>query len=564
MLSSLHINNFALIDDLNMSLTSGLTIITGETGAGKSIILGAIDLLCGRRADTKVLRNKERKALVEADFEISTYKGVKDKLQELDYEVPADGHLIMRREISPSGRSRAFINDTPANLQAMAALSSLLLDVHSQHQTQAIVADPKVRLRFLDSINADTRLRDAYKDVFRRYVKVRQRVHDLRQTVEADSKERSMLEFNLSKLVKLQPKIGEQKELDARYDMQSRSLQIKEKLDEAISLLAGEADSASERMERSLSLMRRAQISALTGNGDDSLENRLSSIIIELKDIAGELVDIDVSLDNDPEVLRKLEERLNDLYEAQIYFKVRDPDELVALKNEFQRKLDSQGVKGRELPELEREMRRLAEELKEAAASLTEERKRIACEFSEELAKSARNLGLPNLKFKADVVETRLSADGADQIDFLCAFNKNQPYMQLQDTASGGEASRLMLSMKAIIAGKTEMPTLIFDEIDTGISGEIASKAGRMMKEIGERIQVLAITHLPQVAVAGSNHFKVYKQDTEKETVTNIKKLTREERKREIAKMLSGSVIDEAALQNAEFLMNEAQSSNNL
>lgn len=176
MLSSLHINNFALIDDLNMSLTSGLTIITGETGAGKSIILGAIDLLCGRRADTKVLRNKERKALVEADFEISTYKGVKDKLQELDYEVPADGHLIMRREISPSGRSRAFINDTPANLQAMAALSSLLLDVHSQHQTQAIVADPKVRLRFLDSINADTRLRDAYKDVFRRYVKVRQRV----------------------------------------------------------------------------------------------------------------------------------------------------------------------------------------------------------------------------------------------------------------------------------------------------------------------------------------------------------------------------------------------------
>lgn len=564
MLSSLHINNFALIDDLNMSLTSGLTIITGETGAGKSIILGAIDLLCGRRADTKVLRNKERKALVEADFEISTYKGVKDKLQELDYEVPADGHLIMRREISPSGRSRAFINDTPANLQAMAALSSLLLDVHSQHQTQAIVADPKVRLRFLDSINADTRLRDAYKDVFRRYVKVRQRVHDLRQTVEADSKERSMLEFNLSKLVKLQPKIGEQKELDARYDMQSRSLQIKEKLDEAISLLAGEADSASERMERSLSLMRRAQISALTGNGDDSLENRLSSIIIELKDIAGELVDIDVSLDNDPEVLRKLEERLNDLYEAQIYFKVRDPDELVALKNELQRKLDSQGVKGRELPELEREMRRLAEELKEAAASLTEERKRIACEFSEELAKSARNLGLPNLKFKADVVETRLSADGADQIDFLCAFNKNQPYMQLQDTASGGEASRLMLSMKVIIAGKTEMPTLIFDEIDTGISGEIASKAGRMMKEIGERIQVLAITHLPQVAVAGSNHFKVYKQDTEKETVTNIKKLTREERKREIAKMLSGSVIDEAALQNAEFLMNEAQSSNNL
>jgi DNA repair protein RecN (Recombination protein N) len=559
MLVSLHIRNFALIEKLDVEFQSGLSIITGETGAGKSIILGAIDLLCGKRADLKSLRDKSLKATVEAEFDITNHTLVKRKLADADYDVPEDGKLYLCRELSPSGRSRAFINDTPVNLQILGDIASSLLDVHSQHQTQAIVADPRVRMRFVDALSNDPSILSAYKAVFQEYRTLRNQVRQLRDEIAANTQKRELLSFQFNQLSKLNLKLGEQKNIESLYDIRSRAQEIKSQLTESMSLLGrSAAEDAISKIERSILLLRKTNIDSMLKNDDIPLIKRLEGMLIDLKDVVDELEDINAGIEDDPASLQKLEDRLNELYEAQLQFKVKDADELVRKRDEIEAQLKQTKRMSSELPELEVKLKHKGEELKAKAALLTQQRKEIAVVFSAELETMAKGLGLANLKFKVDLKETKLSSDGADQADFLCAFNKNQPFMQLQDTASGGEASRLMLCMKAIIAGKTDMPTLIFDEIDTGISGEIANKAGRMMRDMAASLQVIAITHLPQVAVAGHSHYKVYKQDTETETLTQIKRLSNEERRVEIAKMLSGASVDDAALDNAASLLNAA------
>jgi DNA repair protein RecN (Recombination protein N) len=367
------------------------------------------------------------------------------------------------------------------------------------------------------------------------------------------------LNFQLTQLNKLNLKLGEQKQLEALYNLKSKSQQIKDHLTESLSLLSSNStDDTISRIEKSLSLIRKVNAASIVDNTQHDIESRLNSLLIDLKDIVGDIEALNDKVENNPTTLKEIEDRLNEIYEAQLQFKVKDSDELVAIKQNVESQLKQISQSSTSLPKLENELKLKGKKLQEAASVLTKQRANIAVDFSTELQNMAKTLGLANLKFKIDIKEAKLSSDGADLVEFLCAFNKNQQYMYLQDTASGGEASRLMLCMKAIIAGKTEMPTLIFDEIDTGISGEIANKAGNMMRDIASKIQVIAITHLPQVAVAGHSHYKVYKQDTETETLTQIKRLTEEERRVEIAKMLSGASIDEAALENASSLLKEA------
>lgn len=560
MLQSLHISNFALIDSLDTDFTDGFSSITGETGAGKSIILGAIDLLRGKRAETRMLRHKDKKAVIEATFNISKLSEVKNYLQQNNFDLPTDDLLLLRRDISPTGRSRAFINDTPANLSSMEKIAGLLIDVHSQHQTQAIVADPKTRLKFIDALDSEQNTLQEYKLKFHQYVALRNQARKLRAQIDESNREKEALTFKYNQLAKLNPKKGEQKQLEKRFKILSDSEHLKETMEEAMALIHNRPDSALPKLENALSLLSRHHIDAINHTqAQGKIGERLGSIIIELKDLSSELDHIYSHLFHDPDELQKVEQRLNDIYEAQLDFGLKDADQLAELMLTLQKQLKSSNASNDRLNTIEAEMKTTGKELQKIAEALTMRRKTIAASFSLQLQQQARELGLPNLKFEARVSPAKLSAEGADQVDFLCAFNKNQDFMELQLTASGGEASRLMLCMKGIIAGKTELPTIIFDEIDTGISGEIASKAGKMMRSMGKKIQVMAITHLPQVAASAANQYKVYKTDNDKETTTSIQRLTIEQREMEIAKMLSGAVIDKAAINNAKVLLKEGR-----
>lgn len=559
MLTALHISNFALIENLDVEFMEGFSTITGETGAGKSIILGAIDLLRGKRAETRYLRHKDKKAIIEATFRIAPGSEIARYLEDNNFDVADDGVLILRRDLSPSGRSRAFINDTPANLTTMEELSGRLLDVHSQHQTQAIVSDPKVRLKFIDALSHDDSLLTDYRKSFGEYVALRNKVRRLRTELEEGERQRESLNFKLRQLEKLNPRIGEQQELETRYKILSSAGEIKAAMEEIQQLLGSSYESAIPRMERALGLMRKNNIDSLKPELEPSLSNRLDSALIDLKDIYSELEDMGAVLEYEPSELQKIEHRLNEIYEAQLTFKLKYADELPLLKSDIETQLQQGNIDASELKSMETELKTRGAELRSKAEKLTTQRTATAASFSETLEQSARSLGLPNLRFKAQLVPAKLSADGADNVEFLCAFNKNQEFLELQHTASGGEASRLMLSMKGIIAGETELPTLIFDEIDTGISGEIAAKAASMMSSMGERLQVIAITHLPQVAARAQNQYKVFKTDDDIQTTTQIKRLDAKERETEIAKMLSGSTLDNAALKNARALLSDAR-----
>lgn len=558
MLVSLHISNFALIDTLDVNFTSGLSIITGETGAGKSIILGAIDLLRGRRADTSSLRDKSKKAVTEAIFDISDNEAANRWLTSQNYDTPADNLLTLRREITPNGRTRAFINDSPANLQNMQELTLMLLDIHSQHQTQQL-ANPRTRLSIIDSLAHDRNLLNRYRIAFDAYNSTRKRLLELKKDMQQAETRRENVQSQYDYLKDLAPKPGEQKELEILYDLQSRASQLKEHMGEVRKSLDGYEQSARSLIEKSLSLLRRMHVPALEQSSEQetSVLARLESMLIDLKDINSELESIDSDLDDDPRQLAHTEKRLDALYQAQMIFKVDDPDKLPVILDELKKELEDSMDPAVLLPSLQLELKQRAVELKQAALELTNQRTESAKIFSDQLQQKARTLGLANLKFEARIVPVKMWSHGADFIEFLCSFNKNQQLMQLESTASGGETSRLMLAMKAIVAGKLQLPTLIFDEIDTGISGEIATLAGKMMRDIAANLQVLTITHLPQVAACGHNNYKVYKEDTESETLTHIKCLTNDERRYEIARMLSGAEVDDAALRNAESLISQ-------
>lgn len=561
MLKTLRITNYALIDRLELEFGPGLTIITGETGAGKSIMLGALSLLLGGRADTRVIGDSSRKSEVEAIF-VDVDPELRPVFDERGIEwVDADSdgrdgnEVIIRREISASGRSKVYINDRSVTLLTLSLVASRLIDIHSQH-ANAKLSDPAEQLRVVDLLSDNKAQLAEYRKEFAAYVDIRRRLKALREEMSKSAENADFMKFQLEQLDKLKPRRGELVETERRFEVLSDADEIRDRL-RTMGAMLGTGDSGA------LTLISEAGAEA--GKVDFSLfgkeaENadiprRLASLSVELKDIYETVCDMAEEVDSDPAGLARLSARMNSYYEAVKNFRVKEADELVDLRDELRRKLSDIGGEGTELPQLEELSRLAARRLKRVAAALTESRTVGAERLSRLITETARPLGLSNLTFQARLSTAKLGPAGQDYMEFLCSFNKNGRMQPLADVASGGEVSRMMLSLKAILAGKMNLPTIIFDEVDTGVSGEIADKMGAMMRDMGVNMQVLVITHLPQVAAKGNAHFKVFKHDDESRTFTNVKRLSDDERVREIASMLSGSEVTGSALAAARDLM---------
>lgn len=551
MLNSLHISNYALIDNIDIRFHAGLNIITGETGGGKSIILGALSLLLGERADLRSIGNSERKSVIEAEFDIKDNVGLRNYCRENDIEAD-DDVMIMRREISPTGRSRSFINDTPVRLEDMKEVGLRLVDIHSQHQNQ-LLSSPDFQLRIIDSLADNGKSLNEFSELYSSY---KTALHKLKATKSAIAKDREnadFMQFQLQRLDELDLQPGEADTLEAEREQIAEAADARERFNEVmIALSAGETNA--------LSLLSDA-----TGALENILvhlpveaevKERLDNMMTELADITDTIEEaasaFPADLSSDLEAIERRLRRIEDVKDRQ---GVASADELIQVRTRLQSRLqrleDSENI----LKELEQEARKAKKLAVEQAARITAARKRAAEEFAAVLRETAMPLGMKNLVCEIAVEPTDMSATGADNIEFRFAFNKNQVPVAVGSVASGGEISRMMLSIKSIIAHRMSLPTIIFDEVDTGVSGDVADRMGRMMRDIGENIQVITITHLPQVAAKGEHHFKVFKHDTDTSTVTHIKELSRAERTDELALMLSGDSTNPASRAAAEELL---------
>ncbi len=555
MIRQLSIRNYALIDSLELELSDGLTILTGETGAGKSVMMGAISLLMGERADSKVLANRTGKAVIEGVFD-SDSASLKETFDanDLDWN---DGHIIVRREISTGGRSRAFVNDTPVTLPLLTEVAGGMVDIHSQHSNR-LLSLPGHQLKIIDSLADNATLLAGYKEKFSRFASLRRKIKEIRDAIEKSRENREFRAFQLDQLSKINPKKGELEEVEKTFDILSGADELRSRISEAAWQLSSSDDSALNQIGAAAAAIDNIDFSlfeAAESDDESGILPRLKNVYVELKDIGETLTRIASSIESDPARLAQADARLKTLYEAVKRFKVADYDHLVDLFASL-KKEETGGVEKLDaLNALEAEAKALVEELKDDAEKISISRKKAAQKFEEVLMKNAVSLGLKNLRFNVSLTQGKLTSEGKDSVDFLCAFNRNQPLMPVAQTASGGEMARLTLCIKAITANKLKLPTVIFDEIDTGVSGDIADRMGSMMADIAKGMQVFAITHLPQVAVKGKSHLLVYKHDEGDRTVSNVRVLNEGERVREIARMLSGKVINEAALSNARELL---------
>lgn len=549
MLSKLSISNYALIDHLEVDFNEGLTIITGETGAGKSIIMGALSLILGERADTKSIRNKSKKSVVEATFNISKFD-LKHFFDENDLEY-FEEECILRKEFSDNGRSRAFVNDSPVSLSLMKELTSYLIDIHSQHSNM-LVSKPAYQLGILDSLANNKALLEEYKVKFSHYKDVKNELDKSRSNLSRNKEEEDYLRFQLNQLVELKLEKGEDIELEALQKKLTNITEIKENLWQAQMLLDGEENSILDNLKTSAKSM---SVAAENLNEAEELASRLDSAVIELKDVAMAVSALQEGLEFNPDELERVNDRLNAIYALESKHGVRSVDDLIDLQGEYELRLNAIDNSEDNIKRLEAEEKKAYSEAKSTAEKLTLSRKRIAEEFAKDLKIISLPLGLNNMEFEVLFEGQELASSGADVVKYMVAFNKNQELMPVEMTASGGELSRLMLSIKTIVAKSMNLPTIIFDEVDTGVSGEVAEKIGAMMSELSNNIQVIAITHLPQVAAQGDNHYKVYKTDVDDSTVTSLKVLDDELRVRELAAMLSGSQISQSAIDNAKTLL---------
>lgn len=555
MIKQLSIYNYALIDSVELTLNEGLTILTGETGAGKSVMMGAISLLMGERADSKVLANREGKAVVEGVFD-SVASNLKDIFESNDLDWN-DGQIIVRREISANGRSRAFINDTPVTLPLLTEIAGGLVDIHSQHSNR-LLSRQDYQLSIIDSIADNAEMLADYKKDFARFVGLRSKIKKLRDSLERSRENRELRAFQLEQLIKINPKKGELEEVEKDYDILSDADDLRSRISQAAYFLSTADNSALTMIGDAGAGIDGIDFSLFEVQGDSAqpgIMERLRNVYIELKDIGDTLSRIASGIESDPVRLAKADARLKELYDAVKRFKMSDYDALVDLYASLKKENDGGYEKIDELNAIEAEARKLGDTLKEKAERISVSREKAAKKFEEILTEDARPLGLKNLRLSVNITKGKLTPDGKDIVEFLCAFNKNQPLMPLSQTASGGEMARLTLCIKAITANKMKLPTVIFDEIDTGVSGDIADRMGSMMADIASDMQVFAITHLPQVAVKGKSHLLVYKHDEGERTVSHVKILDSGERVNEIARMLSGKEINEAALSNARALL---------
>ena len=555
MLNKLSIHNYALINQIDIDFKDGLSVITGETGAGKSIILGALSMILGGRADTKSIGNADKKSIIEATFYAKNDAEIDKFCTSNDIDRFEDNNFILRREISSSGRSRAFINDTPVTLQQLRDAAIRLIDIHSQHQN-LLIADAKYQLQIIDSIANNINELNEYKTQFKKYIEIRNRLNQRKIEISKNKENEEFLRFQFDQLQKIAPKENEQEELERKYEVLSNAESIKDDLRHIVNTLSDNEDSVLSQISALKSVINRLNLDLFNAESND-IKPRFESLYLELKDIAEQFGDYLSEVDSDPKELQSIEHRLNLIYEANRRFNVNNENELLKIKVDIESQLASIDNSDDDISALEQKKKTEGIKLKELADKLSQTRIKATDQFSSELIEMAKPLGMSNLKFSALVSQNKLTIDGQDSIEFLCSFNKNQSLNPISKVASGGEMSRIMLCIKAIIANCMQLPTIIFDEIDTGVSGDIADRMGEMMKEISDKIQVITITHLPQVASKGLIHYKVYKTDNEQYTTTNIKELSTEERIEELAQMLSGSKINEAAILNAQSLLNQ-------
>lgn len=550
MLKQLYIKNFTLIDELNIQMHPGFSVITGETGAGKSIILGAIGLLLGNRADSKSIKAGRDRCVIEAHFDLSKYD-----MQQFftDNDIDEDlSDTIIRRELTAAGKSRAFINDTPVSLTKMRELGEQLVDIHSQHQN-LLLQKEDFQLNVVDIIAQDEKQRKNYEAAYNQYKQANQKLNALKAEIEKNRENEDFLRFQFKELDEAQLQNGEQEELEQEYEMLSHSEDIKTALYQADNHLSGDDDNIIERLKQASEQL--ANIKDVYPEVTELLD-RIDSSYIELKDIAQDINGLTDHVEFDPARLETINERLDKLNSLQQKFHVRDLGELIETYHQLEEQLSHIDHSDEDVEALEQEVAQLLEKAQKLAKELTAIRTKAAKKVEEEMKQRLIPLGIPNVRFSISLTEKPLSHDGGDKVSFLFSANKSTPLQPVTQVASGGEIARVMLSLKAMISGAVKLPTIIFDEIDTGVSGKIAEKMAQIMVEMGnhER-QVLSITHLPQIAAMGSHHYKVSKEETDEGTISRMTELSQQERIQEIAQMLSGSDVSEAALANAKELL---------
>ena len=552
MLQSIHIQNYALIDKLDIDFMPGFSVITGETGAGKSIILGAIGLLLGQRADVKAIKNGASKCIVEARFGIASY-GMEAFFNELDLEYDPE-ECILRREVYANGKSRAFINDSPASLAQTKALGEKLIDIHSQHQN-LLLNKEGFQLNILDILAQDEKQLAAYKQVYTQYKNTCKELDTLIGQAEKSRQDEDYLRFQLEQLEEAELKEGEQNGLEQEAETLSHAEDIKAGLSRAGQLIDNaEANGILSQTKECIQTLQ--GISKVYTSASEWTE-RLQSCYIELKDIAHDLSSAEDEVEFNPERLDYVNQRLNLIYNRQQKHRADSIEALIDLANNYRKQLNDIASYDDRIAELRSLKDNLYNKVLEEAATLTRMRTDSARHIEEQMKKLLVPLGMPNVRF-AVAMEQRKEPDanGTDNVTFLFSANKNGTLQNVASIASGGEIARVMLSLKAMIAGAVKLPTIIFDEIDTGVSGSIAEKMALIMRDMGrQNRQVISITHLPQIAARGTTHYKVYKEDTETGTNSYIRKLVPDERIHEIAHMLSGSTLTEAALNNARALL---------
>ena len=550
MLQQLYIKNFTLIDELDIELHPGFSVITGETGAGKSIILGAIGLLLGQRADSKSIKQGADRCVIEAHFDLSRYD-LKPFFDENDIEYD-DHDTIIRRELTAAGKSRAFINDTPVALTMLKELGDQLMDVHSQHQN-LLLNKQDFQLNVVDILANDSKELEEYQQCFANYQQKTKELNQLREEIERNKQNADFLQFQYDELEAAQLVEGEQEELEQQSETMSHAEDIKTALYEADNALNGDENGVVSQVKSAYNALN--GISKVMPKTAE-LTERLDSCRIELKDIADEVSQLLERTDFNPAELDNINNRLDRLYELEKKYHAETVEELIQQRDDLKLKLSHIENSDEAVSEMEKEVAKLRSLCAHRAETISTMRRATADNMRSQLAQRLEQLGMPHARFDVSITKTELGKNGQDSISFLFSANTSTPLQPVSQVASGGEIARVMLSLKAMISGAVKLPTIIFDEIDTGVSGKIAEKMAQIMQEMGrtER-QVISITHLPQIAALGSHHYRVSKEETKNGTVSHMTELNNEERITEIAQMLSGSDISDAAIQNAKELL---------
>lgn len=550
MLQSLFIRNFVLIDELHIRFDEGFSVVTGETGAGKSIILGALGLVLGQRADSKSIQSGADKCVVEAVFDVSAYQ-LEDFFLSHDLEYDAK-NCILRRELMSSGKSRAFINDTPTPLSVLKALGDRLIDVHSQHQN-LLLADTQFQMNVVNIMAKTESLLVAYRREYERYQDAVRQLEELEALAAKSRQDEDYLRFQVEELRAAQLTAGEQEELEAELETLSHTEEIKSALYKVTDNLIGEERGVVQQLKEALHDVE--ALEAYFPKAKD-FADRLRSAWTDMADLASETDVLKEDVEFDPNRLEWVNERLNTIYSLQQKHRVPSVEELLAIQQQLTTQLSAIDLFDEQMETLTKQRETIYEALMVQAGALTARRHEAATEIEQQLVDRMVLLGIPNTRFRIELwPKEKPSADGMDEVCFLFSANKNEALKPVAQTASGGEISRLMLCIKAMIAGFAALPAIIFDEIDTGVSGEIADKMADIMQDLGQKMQVITITHLPQIAAKGRAHYFVYKEDTAERTLTRIRLLTTGERVNEVARMLSGASLTDAAVANAKALL---------